>query len=257
MINFIKKIIQVLKTRKYNGWLYPAIGSRFEYTNRNHEIEFNKAFTWYSEWFDIFIYIPFMLKVYIPDKKPKFNRNTIIKLYNRNIFCKLELYNFNTDKIIHSILINPLDDNSWDHYIMQNILGYILDEEKFYMLSFYNVKDDYIGSIDDAVWLLRNNIFSPQPALDSDGKICSIGLIIENGLNKSWVGWSHRASYSFKVGDALFDPEATIDDYFKLYPYDEPYDMVEKIPFNKRGKKKCITMMDCKFAASNFAKDVS
>jgi hypothetical protein len=33
--------------------------------------------------------------------------------------------------------------------------------------------------------------------------------------------------------------------------------MVEKIPFNKRGKKKCITMMDCKFAASNFAKDVS
>jgi len=250
----MRDFCEMLKTRKYNGWLYPAIGSRSEYIGKHCEIEYKKTFTWYSEWFKTFIYIPFMLKVYIPDRNNDLNRNTLIKLHNNLFNIKYQVCSLIDDNTLATVNLYPNDTYSWEKYLYEAI-----PDNSFKMVSFYNQNGDYIGGIGDAVWLLRNNILNPQLALSENeadkGNTCSIGLYKKDGY-KGWIGWSHRASCFFKIGDVLFDPNATLEDCKALFP-DLRETYIENVPYNRRGKKLCVTQLDCKWAASNFARDVS
>lgn len=75
--------------------------------------------------------------------------------------------------------------------------------------------------------------------------VCSIAK-----TKKGWVGFSHRTSYEFKIGDMLFDPEW--DDEGRLSEKD-----VDRLKFSKRGKIKIKTMEQAKQASINFAGYVS
>lgn len=65
-----------------------------------------------------------------------------------------------------------------------------------------------------------------------------------------WVGFSHRASCEFKIGDKLFEPEW--DDNGKIEEKD-----LEKMKYIERGGVTIKTMEQAKKSASNFAKYVS
>ena len=67
---------------------------------------------------------------------------------------------------------------------------------------------------------------------------------------KGWVGFSHRASYEFKLGDKIFEQDW--DDEGKLSEKD-----LDTMPFKKRGTKPCKTDDDVKQSAKNFARYVS
>ncbi len=78
---------------------------------------------------------------------------------------------------------------------------------------------------------------------DPNHSVCSI-VRTKDG----YAGYSHRAAHEFKIGDALFDSE---------FGEELPEEELDKMPFKKRGFKKCVKIEDCKQAAINFAEYVS
>lgn len=73
------------------------------------------------------------------------------------------------------------------------------DDGKTKLVVAYTKDGNYIGSEENARWLLKYNITEHvQP--HSDGKTCSIGF---NPVEQKWYGWSHRAIYGFGIGSTV------------------------------------------------------
>lgn len=95
---------------------------------------------------------------------------------------------------------------------------------------------DYLGLPDDAEYLYKLGI-APEKA-SPQHCVCSIGFCKDK---QQWVGWSHRAMYSFGLGDRVFDPDYGDDD----------------TPFDQHGERTIETLDDAREAAVAFARWVS
>jgi hypothetical protein len=79
---------------------------------------------------------------------------------------------------------------------------------------------------------------------NTEHAVCSIAQ-----TKDGYVGFSHRASCEFKIGDMQYDPEWRGNGLS-----DEE---LSKMDYVKRGSIKIKTMEQAKIAASNFAREVS
>ena len=113
------------------------------------------------------------------------------------------------------------------------------------MTSAYSTFDgSYIGEADFGKWLAKHDVTKIQKSRKSNS-VATLGYI-ENykGKGPRWIGWSHRASCPFGIGDMLFTERE----------YDK---MPDTTPFIKGGSKMITTMDQAKQAATNFASSVS
>ena len=131
----------------------------------------------------------------------------------------------------------------------------------------YNKKGDLLGSLDDLSWIITNNLIADD----------SLKGVVYNPKEDSYIGFSHRARQSFKIGDKLFDPEykpkqehfepwewaGFLSQQFKsqlhnnMLGWKETIPLIDVIPFIKRGSVVIETHQQARQAAYNFAKDVS
>lgn len=132
------------------------------------------------------------------------------------------------------------------------------------------VGSNFVGTLDDCYWLLERSIVVCD-------EFPSAGYSMKEN---AWVGWSHRASCSFKVGDRLFDEnyKPLESDYTKAEwlafteafqkSLDNAEDELDRkwikedgishiIPFKMRGPKIIENREEAKQAAINFSKYVS
>jgi len=125
------------------------------------------------------------------------------------------------------------------------------------MTSAYSTYDgSYMGNADDFVvkWIKKYGLTKVQKAKKAHS-VASIAFCSDfkkeglkgKGKGKEvWIGWSHRASCPFGIGDQLFKQGD-----FKNHK--DP----DKVPFTKVGKEKIKTLDQAKQAAINFAGYVS
>ena len=63
-----------------------------------------------------------------------------------------------------------------------------------------------IGSLDRAVWLVRNHLFAPQRHDHLPDRPCDIASFCINQEIKGWATFTPRGSQVFRVGNKVFDP---------------------------------------------------
>ena len=100
----------------------------------------------------------------------------------------------------------------------------------------YTPDGHYIGRPKIARMLCVDRGIKPQLRTKTSN-VCSIGFSSKNG---KWYGWSHRAIFSFGVGDKLFDEKYGDD----------------KTPFNKHGDTTIKTMSQAHISSARFADSV-
>ena len=146
--------------------------------------------------------------------------------------------------------------------------------------SFLSKKGDYVGSIDEARWYVKNKLM-----VDEQYPHGVAALITEDtyGTDKPIIegmyGYTHRGGQLFKIGDRLFEGnyKPTKDDYSendwneyqekfnKLYEESDELDrdwmdrdgISYVIPFKLRGKKIIENMEEAFEAAKNISKYLS
>lgn len=124
--------------------------------------------------------------------------------------------------------------------------------------SAYTVPEGYyIGNSRWAHRLIVKRGIKPQPhkparpdANNGRGRTCSIGF---SERVQKWYGWSHRAIYGFKVGDAVKEGDCCAssgwtDEYLEEHPEE---DLSLPVGFVAQ------TLEDCKLMAIAFADSVS
>lgn len=130
--------------------------------------------------------------------------------------------------------------------------------------------NQFVGTLNDCYWLLERSI-----VISND--FPSAGYSMKEGM---WIGWSHRATAGFKIGDRLFDPNykpvesdypkdlwkkweqhyqkslnSAVDDLDRKWILEDGISYV--IPFKQRGPKVIENLNEAKQAAINFSKYVS
>ena len=144
-----------------------------------------------------------------------------------------------------------------------NIGLHIIEGTSIKMVSAYSKQDgSYIGKLEDAYSYIKRFGITEFYTDNKDHKVCSIGF---NPVKKLWYGWSHRATMAFAIGDYLFDVK------WKIIPGDKDFEKYQKdssannisannimdiIPFKRRGFKKIETLEEARQAAINFAEYV-
>lgn len=98
-------------------------------------------------------------------------------------------------------------------------------------------------------WLARFGIFDPQRAR-AGHHAANIGKVTRGALAGKWLGWSHRASCAFSVGDMMFDPDL-------LDPSHPEYAKWSRMPFAAIGTVRIATDAGAREAAARFAEYMS
>lgn len=132
----------------------------------------------------------------------------------------------------------------------------------------YNTKGELLGSIDDLHWMFKHNCVS-DPIYRG---------VAFSKKEQSYIGYSHRAIQTFKIGDRLFDQKYTPkeSDYeewqwagfveakkkvdernIKERISNVEVDIEYVVPYTLRGSKTITTLEEARQAAYNFHKEVS
>ncbi len=136
-----------------------------------------------------------------------------------------------------NLLIFSMSVNTWKQWEEAQVLepG---EKSNAMVMVMSRVDGSLIGDPEEAFWLMRHNIQSPQNGDRDNKKSSSVGMLVDKtGVWKAWVGWSHRASQSFKLGDKVFDRSFVSDDTM----------------FNQCGSVTISNSQQAKQAAINFA----
>jgi hypothetical protein len=202
-------------------------------------------------------------------------------LYNKNVIekyiekCLDKIEKFTNLKIKYSVF-NNIGETVFisDNYKTLDIEKYN-NKDFYYMLGCYNKSGKYVGDIERGWWYYKNNLIA------DDIESC----VAFDKKAKCYVGYSHRASCRFKIGDRLFEEDYNPikEDYtekqwekfekkkIKSAEYNfkkwKDYSTLEEtiknttlkeiIPYKLRGKKVIKNLEESKEAALNFAKSVS
>lgn len=201
-----------------------------------------------------------------------YNKNELLK-YREKCLYKIEKF---TNLVIKYSVCNNIGETV---FITENYKN--LDIEKYnnkdfsFMLECYNKNGKYIGDIERGWWYFKNNLIADD----------ILSCIAFNKKNNSYVGYTHRASCKFKIGDRLFEDDyiPVKEDYtkkqwkgfekrrikiaknnfkkWKDFPtFEETLNdtkLEDVISFKLRGNKIIKNLEECKQAALNFAKYVS
>ena len=146
--------------------------------------------------------------------------------------------------------------------------------------SFLSQNGEYVGSIDEARWYVKNRMMiDEQYPHGVASVITSETYGTDNPVIEGIYGYTHRGGQLFKIGDRLFDskykpakedyPEDEWNKYEQRFKelYDEEDDLGKKwmdedgisygIPFKLRGSKMIETMEDAFVAAKNMSNYLS
>lgn len=128
--------------------------------------------------------------------------------------------------------------------IIENTGGYINEKNGFYS----QLTHKYIGNERTANRYLKENLYV------SDKQPCGCAVKLNKPFTLfnvreiiGYVGFSHRASKTFKLGDKLF-----IEPHTK-----EEYERVSNLPYGEWGYKTIENLDECEQAAINFSKYIS
>ena len=158
-------------------------------------------------------------------------------------------------------LISPILRGNFFKIENKDFENFSIENQKsdFPSLYCYNNIGTLVGELSDVSWLLKYDCVA-------DDELS--GVVYSKKL-KGYIGYSHRASYTFKIGDVLFEqdwkPKNENDKKYKKYYKINKYNknnskkeiILENMPYHKRGDKICVTLEDCREAAKNFSKHVS
>ena len=102
--------------------------------------------------------------------------------------------------------------------------------KNFLQETYYTKDENFIGNENSYLFCIKNGLSEIQP-VDSKSRTCQIGF--QKETNK-WMGWSHRASKSFGIGDTYYGKSNSI------------------LKFPENTKRKIKTMEEAKQSAINF-----
>jgi len=179
----------------------------------------------------------------------------IVKLVSR-----VSNYFYDTDKIRRiceyhdaDLVFVTWDDKSGEFY--HKVIDVMNLDKKFTRRvdgGFFSLllKNGETTGIDDAFYFYKNRyrLLSHGTAKKDDEMV--------------YLGYSHRGSCQFRIGDALFDENWEAEKYSEWSRAFEKRNqeasavrrMVDIVPFNMRGYRKCVCRDDLETAAKNFSK---
>lgn len=232
--------------RLYDGYYYPTIGYKSQYTNRFLEMVYTTTFV-----VPIFGTIPFNIKCRLKNPILPFRRKALQLILDHDLKIMLEVYDSNTPDKIKSIVLPDVSSFNWIWY--KDFLNKKRSENLIVLHNIYNDKNQFIGTIDEVSWIIRYGIdistLSDYKVRDDNSIHFCVGFIPRY---QKWCGWGRYAVQSFGIGDALFNEKATVEEINNLFLTN--YTNIDEVPFKFRGKTKCQTLAQSKIAACNFAK---
>ena len=106
--------------------------------------------------------------------------------------------------------------------VRMELNGISPEDKPLLMVSFYNNHGKYIGDHDNFKKLVIDRGILPE-VYRSRNNVCSIGKSEKDG---KWYGWSHRAIFGFKIGDAVKEGDCCAssgytEEYLKEHGPDE------------------------------------
>ena len=146
--------------------------------------------------------------------------------------------------------------------------------------SFLTINGEYIGSIEEARWYVKNSLMVDEKYPHGVAALITEGTYgTDNPVIEGMYGYTHRGGQLFKIGDRLFDGEykPSKEDYEETQwnefqekfnnLYEESDDLDRDwmdrdgisyvIPFKLRGKKIIENMEEAFKAAENISKYLS